>query len=94
MNYLKDTLKKFLFDIGRSTQPFNLDILLIQRIRTLLYSIAIKTQKLALEARYARDEVFLQDDNERISMGTNKWPIFTLKYTHGFSGVFGSDFEL
>jgi hypothetical protein len=52
-----------------------------------------QNSEVSIESRYARDEVFLQDDNERISMGTNKWPIFTLKYTHGFSGVFGSDFE-
>ena len=26
-------------------------------------------------------------------MGTNKWPVISLRYTHGFSGVFGSDFD-
>ncbi len=52
-----------------------------------------ETSELILEARYARDEVFLQDDNERISLGTTRWPIMSLKYTRGFSGVFGSDFN-
>ncbi len=52
-----------------------------------------QTSEVSIESRYARDEVFLQDDNDRISLGTNKWPVLTLKYTHGFSGVLGSDFE-
>ncbi len=52
-----------------------------------------QTSELSIESRYARDEVFLQNDNERISMGTNKWPVISLRYTHGFSGVFGSDFD-
>ncbi len=52
-----------------------------------------ETSEVIIESRYARDEVFLIDDNERVSMGTNKWPIITLKYTRGVSGVFGSDFD-
>lgn len=52
-----------------------------------------QSSEVSIESRYARDEVFLQNDNERFSMGTNKWPIITLKYTHGFSGVFDSDFD-
>jgi len=52
-----------------------------------------QTSELSIESRYARDEVFLQNDNERISLGTNKWPVISLRYTHGFSGVFGSDFD-
>jgi hypothetical protein len=46
-----------------------------------------------LEARYARDEIFLIDDNQRVSMGTLRWPILTLRYTRGLRGVAGSDFE-
>jgi hypothetical protein len=52
-----------------------------------------QTSEVSIESRYARDEVFLQNDNERISLGTSKWPVISVRYTHGFSGVFGSDFE-
>lgn len=52
-----------------------------------------QSSELSVESRYARDELFLQNDNERISLGTNKWPVITLKYTHGFSGAFNSDFD-
>lgn len=51
------------------------------------------TTEVTLESRYARDEVFIIDDNERISLGTTRSPIYTLKYSHGFKNVFGSDFE-
>jgi hypothetical protein len=52
-----------------------------------------QASEVSVESRYARDEVFLQDDNNRISLGTNKSPVVTLKYTHGFSGILGSDFD-
>ncbi|MFZ5970330.1 MAG: DUF5686 family protein [Bacteroidota bacterium] len=52
-----------------------------------------ETTEVSLESRYARDEIFLQNDNERISLGTNKSPIITVRYTHGMKGVMGSDFE-
>ncbi|PSR53021.1 hypothetical protein AHMF7605_05505 [Adhaeribacter arboris] len=41
--------------------------------------------------RYAQNEVFVQNDNERISLGSaNHWPVFTFKYTLGLKGLFGS----
>jgi hypothetical protein len=43
--------------------------------------------------RITRGERFLQNDNERISLGTKGWPIFTFNYTQGLKGVIGSDFE-
>ena len=49
--------------------------------------------ELILETRFARDELFIINDNERLSLGTSKWPEVTLRYTHGFKGVAGSDFN-
>ncbi|HTE29644.1 MAG TPA: DUF5686 family protein, partial [Chryseolinea sp.] len=49
--------------------------------------------ELILETRYARDELFLQDDNDRISLGTIRWPVFTVRYTKGFKGFLDSDFD-
>jgi hypothetical protein len=49
--------------------------------------------ELIVETRFARDELFIINDNERISLGTSKWPEVTLRYTHGFKGVAGSDFD-
>jgi hypothetical protein len=51
------------------------------------------TSELIVESRLARDELFIQDDNDRLSLGTTKSPIITVRYTRGFSGVAGSDFD-
>lgn len=52
-----------------------------------------RSSEVIVESRYARDEYFLQNDNDRISLGTIKWPVISFRYTHGFKGAFGSDFE-
>lgn len=52
-----------------------------------------ETAEVIVESRYARDELFVQDDNERISLGTTRWPVITLRYTRGISGILGSDFD-
>ncbi|MBX2966461.1 MAG: carboxypeptidase-like regulatory domain-containing protein [Cyclobacteriaceae bacterium] len=52
-----------------------------------------QTAEIILESRFARDEMFLQYDNERVSLGARKWPIITLRYTRGLKGIIGSDFE-
>jgi hypothetical protein len=54
---------------------------------------AFQTAELIIESRFARDEVFLQNETERLSLGTTKWPVVILKYTHGFKGFNGSDFD-
>lgn len=51
------------------------------------------TAEVILESRYARDELFLQNDNERLSLGTVRWPVITVRYTRGIKGVAESDFE-
>ena len=52
-----------------------------------------QTSEVVLETRFAKDEVFVQNDNERISLGTQKWPVVTLRYTRGLKGVLNSDFN-
>lgn len=45
------------------------------------------------ELRYGKDEVFVMNDNERLSLGTILSPLFKLKYSRGLDGVIGSDFD-
>lgn len=52
-----------------------------------------QSSEISLESRYGRDELFVQNGNERISLGTIKAPVITFRYTHGMKGVFGSDFN-
>jgi hypothetical protein len=54
---------------------------------------SFETAELVLEARYARDELFIQSDNDRYSLGATRWPIITLRYTKGFKGIVDSDFD-
>jgi hypothetical protein len=49
--------------------------------------------ELIVESRFARDEIFILNDNDRLSLGTSKWPVLTIRYTHGLKGIMGSDFE-
>jgi len=46
-----------------------------------------------VESRYARDELFLINDNDRVSLGTRRSPTVVFRYTRGFQGVLGSDFH-
>jgi len=49
--------------------------------------------EVVLESRYARDEVMVQNQNRRYSVGLKKWPVFTFRYTLGFNKFLGSDFK-
>ena len=49
--------------------------------------------ELNLETRFAKNETFLQNDNERISMGNGNRPTLTLRYTLGIKNVLNSDFH-
>ena len=51
------------------------------------------TTETVLRLKYARDETFIINDNNRISLGTLRWPIFMLSYTRGFKGPINGDFD-
>ena len=53
----------------------------------------ISSPTIKFTTRWARDEMFLQDGNERISLGTRRSPIIQFDYTYGFKDVLESDFE-
>jgi hypothetical protein len=54
---------------------------------------AFEISELNFETRLARKETFLQNDNERISMGHGNSPAFTLRYTLGLKNFLGGDFN-
>ena len=47
----------------------------------------------SIELRFAKNETFIMDGNERITLGTKRIPVFTLKYTKGLKGFAGGDFD-
>ena len=58
-------------------------------IATSPLSRTFQTTEIFFESRYARDQIFLQNDNDRIGLESKRWPIFTLRYTKGFKSVIG-----
>jgi hypothetical protein len=55
-------------------------------------SSTITQSEIEIEARYAKDEIILVNDNERIRTGS-VWPTFTLKIGLGIKGPLASQFE-
>lgn len=51
-----------------------------------------QTTEAIFETRFARDEMFVQGQNIRYSLGVTRWPIITFTYVRGINDVFGSDF--
>ncbi len=49
--------------------------------------------QVSTEIRWAYKELLIVRGNDRIRMVRSLLPVLTLSYTHGFKGVFGSDFE-
>ncbi|AHJ99667.1 DUF5686 and carboxypeptidase-like regulatory domain-containing protein [Hymenobacter swuensis] len=50
--------------------------------------------EVVVESRYARDEVLIQNNqNRRTAIGLKRWPVFTVRYTLGLDEVLGSDFR-
>lgn len=52
-----------------------------------------QTTEVIVLLKLSYDEIFLQNGNERISMGGKKWPIAHVQYTAGLKGVFNGDYS-
>ncbi len=48
---------------------------------------------LTIEARFAKNETYMMNGNEKITLATRRIPVITLKYQRGFKGLFGGDFN-
>jgi len=53
----------------------------------------ISASTIKFSTKWARDEMFMQDGNERISLGPRRSPVIRFDYTYGFKDVLESDFE-
>ncbi len=49
--------------------------------------------EVSITTRWAKDELFVINDNDRLSLGTSKFPAIDVKYTYGFNGFLGGDFD-
>ncbi len=50
------------------------------------------TSELRVETRFARDEEFIQQGNQRVSLGTRRWPVLKATYVLGLKNLLGGDF--
>ncbi len=48
-----------------------------------------RTTEAKFGVRYGRDEIIIINDNERVSLGPSRWPIFEVNYTKGFDWLNG-----
>jgi hypothetical protein len=49
--------------------------------------------EIALDARLSKKERYIQNGNDRISLGNKKSPIFTLNFTQGIKQLFGGNYN-
>lgn len=56
-------------------------------------SSRFNSTELSIGLRFAKGERYLIDGNQKLVMGRNPWPVFTLKYTAGLKNVLGGDFN-
>jgi hypothetical protein len=52
-----------------------------------------ETTEAIVQVRFAKDELHVQDENQRISLGTQRWPVFTVRYVRGIKNFLGGDFS-
>lgn len=52
-----------------------------------------QTSELFFETRWGKDEIFIYNDNERLTLGTQKWPLVMLRYQLGMRNFMNSDFS-
>jgi hypothetical protein len=52
-----------------------------------------QTSELFFETRWGKDEVFIYNDNERLTLGTQKWPLVMLRYQLGMRNFMNGDFS-
>lgn len=50
-------------------------------------SRTFETAEFSAEVRYGRDEQFIENENQRVSLGAGRWPILSLRYTAGLKGI-------
>ena len=51
-----------------------------------------QTSELFFETRWGKDEVFIYNENERLTLGTQRWPLVMLRYQLGLKNFMNGDF--
>lgn len=93
LEFQRELFKGFLFSAGlRSSQFDPLYKFYFLEKDTDAYRSEFHTTEARFGVRYGRDEIIIINDNERVSFGPSRWPIFELNFTKGFQWLDG-DFD-
>lgn len=94
VNYHKEWVSGLGFDINTKHRQFIPKMNLPYQVyyHNLGSDSSISSSEVSLKLRYAYMEKFLEGDYFRYSLGS-KYPIVELKFTKGFKGVIGSQYE-
>ncbi|WP_229599524.1 DUF5686 and carboxypeptidase-like regulatory domain-containing protein [Runella rosea] len=52
-----------------------------------------QNSELFFETRWGKDEVFIYNENERLTLGTQRWPLVVFRYQMGLRNLMNSDFS-
>ncbi|MDN3204367.1 DUF5686 and carboxypeptidase-like regulatory domain-containing protein [Algoriphagus sediminis] len=92
LEFQREFFKGFLFRAGlRSNQFDPLYNFYYLDKDTREYRQEFQTVEARVGIRYGRDEIIIINDNERVSFGPSRWPIFEVNYTRGMN-LLGGDF--
>lgn len=93
LEFQREIFKGFLLFAGLRTSQFDplYDFFYLEK-DTGEYRSEFHTTEARFGVRYGRDEIIIINDNERVSFGPSRWPIFELNYTKGFQWLNG-DFD-
>jgi len=90
LEFQRELFKGFLFSAGIKNTFFDplFDFYYLEK-ETKDYRSQFETTEAKFGLRYGRDEIIIINDNERVSFGPSKWPIFEVNFSKGFQGLGG-----
>ncbi|MDF2157916.1 DUF5686 and carboxypeptidase-like regulatory domain-containing protein [Algoriphagus sp. CAU 1675] len=90
LNFHREFFKGFLLSGGVNVAQFDplFNFYYLDK-NTREYRSRFETTEAKLGLRYGRDEIIIINDNERVSLGPSKWPIFEVNYSKGLQWLGG-----
>ncbi|MDG1278353.1 MAG: DUF5686 family protein [Algoriphagus sp.] len=90
LDFQREIFKGFLFTTGLKLAEFDplYDFYYLEK-GTNEYQSKFQTTEIKAGLRYGRDEIIIINDNERVSFGPSRWPIFEMNFSRGFQGLGG-----
>lgn len=90
LNFQREFFKGFLFTGGLRKSEFDplFDFYFLDK-KSREYRSSFETMEARFGLRYGRDEIIIINDNERVSLGPDTWPIVEVNFTKGLRWLGG-----